>query len=58
VGLLGDATSSKTSLMGVACWRGAMRARGAGVLGTETGNGDSTHVVALGLSSSSSFARA
>ena len=40
MGLLGDATSSKTSLVGVACRRGAMHAHGVGVLGTEVaGNG-------------------
>jgi hypothetical protein len=55
---LGDATLSKTSLVGVACRRGAMHAREVGVLGTEAGNGGGTHVVALGLSSSTSFARA
>ena len=57
LGPLGEATLSKTSLVGVACWRGATRALGAGVLGTEAGNGGCTHVVALDASLSSSFAR-
>jgi hypothetical protein len=58
LGPLGGATLSKTSLMRVACWRGAMGAHGAGVLGTDAGNGGGNHVVALGASLSLSFARA
>jgi hypothetical protein len=56
LGPLGEATLSKTSLVGVACWRGATCAHGAGVLGTEAGNRGGDHVVALGASLSSSFA--
>jgi hypothetical protein len=55
LGLLGESTSSKTSLMEVACWKGATCARQAGVLGTDAGNGGGNHVVSLGASLSSSF---
>jgi hypothetical protein len=58
MGQLGEATSSKTSLVGVACWKGATRARCAGVCGTGAANGGGDHVVAPGVLSSSSFARA
>ncbi len=57
LGPLGEATLSKTSLVGVACWKGAMLACWAGVLCTDAGNGGGDHVVALGASLSSSFSR-
>ncbi len=58
LGPLGEATSSKTSLVGVVCWKGATCACCAGVRGTDAGNGGRDHVGALGVSSSLSISRA
>jgi hypothetical protein len=58
LGPLGEATLSKTNLVGVSCWRDVTRAHGSGVLGTEAGKRGGNHVVALGASSSLLFARA
>ncbi len=58
VGILGEATSSKTSLMGVACWKEATRARCTGVCGTNAGYRGGDHVVTPGVALLSSFSRA
>ena len=55
LGPFGKATSSKTSLVGVACWKGITCARCAGVCGTDAGNRGGGHVVAPGVSLSLSF---
>ncbi len=58
VGTLGEATSSKTSHMGITCWKGVTCAHCTGVCGTDDGKGGGDHVVAPGVSSSLSFSRA
>ncbi len=55
LGTVGEATSSKTSLMGVACWKGATHIHWTGVRGTNAGNRGGNHVVAPGALSSSLF---
>jgi hypothetical protein len=58
MGTLGEGTSSKASLVGVAFWKGVTRAHCTGVCGTNAGNEGGSHVVALGALLSSSFLRA
>jgi hypothetical protein len=52
VGTLGEATSSKTSLVGVACWKGVTCASCTGVHGTVAGIKGCDHVEAPDVSSS------
>ena len=55
VGTLEEATSSKTSLVGRACWKGVTCACCTGVRGTDVSNGGGNHMVAPGASLLSSF---
>jgi hypothetical protein len=48
LGILGEATSSKTSLMDVACWKGVTCVHWTGLRGTDACKRGGNHVVAPG----------